>query len=119
MHLYYDRSGIPIDFATWKRLHGDLNYLRVARTTVSSAADLAKTFDVSTVWLGIDHGFTGSPPPILFETMVFGLGSDEELCRRYATEAEARAGHTEVVVTVAATLDDPIVMDIENVEEKW
>jgi hypothetical protein len=47
--------------------------------------------------------------------MVFAEGSSMDLdCQRYATEAEAKTGHTEVVVVVAATLDDAIVMDAEE-----
>lgn len=47
---------------------------------------------VSTVWLGINYNFTDSGPPIIFETMVFGLPTSEYV-ERYATEEEARVGH--------------------------
>lgn len=110
--LYYDRNGDAIDSMTWAKLHSDITYLRVARTTVTSGADLAKTFDVSTVWLGIDHGF-GEGAPVIFETMVFAEGSEDQDCRRYTTEDQAKAGHVEMVTVVAATLDDAIVMDVE------
>lgn len=58
---------------------------------------------VSTVWLAIDHRMTREGPPIIFETMVFAMdgpegGLGESLdCDRYATEAEAKAGHAEMV----------------------
>ena len=45
---------------------------------------------VSTVFLGLDHSFTGGTP-ILFETMIFG--AEEEYQERYATWQEAEAGH--------------------------
>lgn len=51
---------------------------------------------VSTVFLGLDHNFTGKGPPILFETMVFG-GTLEEMGQRYHTEEEALKGHLEIV----------------------
>jgi hypothetical protein len=57
---------------------------------------------VSTVFLGIDHGF-GAGPPILFETMVFanptkpGDMPDDREMNRYATWDEAEAGHAEMV----------------------
>lgn len=112
--MYYDRDAIPIDQATFLRLHRDLAYLRIARTTVTSAADLAKTFDVSTVWLGVNHGLMLDGPPMIFETMVFGDGSQDLDIRRYATEAQARSGHVEMVTIVAATLDDAVVMDVSK-----
>ena len=46
---------------------------------------------VSTVFLGLDHGF-GLGPPQLFETMVFVNGSSVD-CERYSTWDEAEAGH--------------------------
>ena len=52
---------------------------------------------VSTVWLGLDHGWGG--PLEIFETMVFpkkGSGDDLDM-ERYATEAEAIAGHERMV----------------------
>jgi hypothetical protein len=52
-----------------------------------------KTVRVSTVFLGIDHGFMmGDGPPILFETMIFGGENDLEMWR-YATYDEAEDGH--------------------------
>jgi hypothetical protein len=47
--------------------------------------------DVSTVFLGIDHGFM-SPRPVLFETMIFGGRFDQEQ-HRFCTWEEAEAGH--------------------------
>lgn len=64
---------------------------------------------VSTVFLGIDHGFGNFARPILFETMVFGTEHDYE--RRYATWDQALLGHQEVVAEVwtftnSATTED-------------
>lgn len=47
---------------------------------------------VSTVFLGIDHNFFGSGPPLLFESMVFGGPLDEETYR-YPTWDAAAEGH--------------------------
>jgi hypothetical protein len=54
---------------------------------------------ISTVFLGLDHDFTGKGPPILWETMVFGgpLADDEE---RYTSEKLARDGHERMVSRV-------------------
>jgi hypothetical protein len=61
---------------------------------------------VSTVFLGMDHGY-GEGPPILFETMVF-RGEMDQYQWRYATWAEAEAGHARVVAAVRENrvLDD-------------
>jgi hypothetical protein len=52
---------------------------------------------VSTVFLGLDHGFGGRPK--LFETMVF-VGHAEQGCERYSTWDEAEAGHARWVKQV-------------------
>jgi hypothetical protein len=46
---------------------------------------------VSTVFLVLDHSH-GSGRPVLYETMVFG-GPHDQYQERYATRAEAVAGH--------------------------
>lgn len=110
----YDKQGIPISMERFGDLSSDKDYKRVARTKVLDAADPAKSYDVSTVWLGFDHRFGDEGAPIIFETMVFAEGSSEDLsCERYVTESAAREGHTAMVVTVAADLGDPIVTDME------
>jgi len=54
---------------------------------------------VSTVFLGLDHGW-GSGELLLWETMVFG-GKLDGLCERYASRADALAGHANVVARVS------------------
>lgn len=87
---YYDRNGTPITQEQWSDLFGrdfDANR-QVARSDFGSVT-------VSTVWLGLDHNFSDSGPPMIFETMVFGL--EDEVCVRYATEHEAITGHCRIV----------------------
>ncbi|MNF56551.1 hypothetical protein D3C84_380410 [compost metagenome] len=60
---------------------------------------------ISTVFLGIDHGYDPRQPPVLFETMVFGGGELHETMIRYATWAEAEAGHNDMVEVVQAMVD--------------
>lgn len=63
----------------------------VAKTEIELAGQKGL---VSTVFLGIDHNYSGEGPPLLFETMVFlGDGNDDDYCDRHATRAEAEAGH--------------------------
>ena len=54
---------------------------------------------VSTVFLGIDHSF-GEGPPLLFETMVFGLESLEGEQDRCSTWEQAEQMHKLMVARV-------------------
>jgi len=53
---------------------------------------------ISTVFLGLDHSWNG-PPPLLFETLVFGGALDGEMFR-YETWEEAEKGHAIMVKRV-------------------
>jgi hypothetical protein len=57
---------------------------------------------VSTVFLGIDHSFLRSGPPVLFETMVFANKLEEldGMQDRYCTWDEAETGHEAMVALV-------------------
>jgi hypothetical protein len=47
---------------------------------------------VSTVFLGVDHGYHGDKVPVLFETAIFG--QDETIIvRRYCSWKQAEKGH--------------------------
>lgn len=106
---HYDRGGNPIGLGTWVRLFQQHeSYSRIALTEVCPGVQ------VSTVWLGIDHSF-GVGPPVIFETMVFvdveptkvlGVTLDCEGTEtyRWCTEAEAIAGHDQVVADLRAQL---------------
>lgn len=59
---------------------------------------ISNTIQVSTVFLGLDHGPGGVP--VLFETMVFGGPLDEEM-DRYTTWDEAKKGHKAMCKKVA------------------
>lgn len=51
---------------------------------------------VSTVFLGLDHSFSETGPPVLWESMVFGTSMDGEM-RRYSSREAALKGHAELV----------------------
>lgn len=91
---YYDRQGNRIGFMEWGAKFEDKEYQHVARW---EDGDLS----VSTVWLGIDHGWRAGGPPIIFETMIFG-GEHNQERTRYVTEAEAIEGHNRTVADVQA-----------------
>lgn len=55
---------------------------------------------VSTVFLGVDHNFSTTGPPILWETMIFGMPEESDLNERmwrYASYREAYDGHQSAV----------------------
>jgi hypothetical protein len=54
---------------------------------------------ISTVFLGIDHSW-GRGPPVVFETMVFGVPELHGDIERYRTWSEAEAGHDRWVAKV-------------------
>ena len=90
--VYYDRDGKAITLSEYIALREDGEYYRVAADVMSDGAF------VSTVWLGLDHGW-GSGDPLIFETMIFPTQDiyEEQDCWRYSTEAEARQGHIQAV----------------------
>ncbi|MCK4858907.1 MAG: hypothetical protein KAT58_13115 [candidate division Zixibacteria bacterium] len=60
---------------------------------------------VSTVFLGLDHNFSGEGHPVLFETMVFGESPLADEQERYCTWDEAVAGHAAMVKRVKEAQD--------------
>lgn len=64
----------------------------VARTEIGESL-------VSTIFLGLDHGWFGGPP-LLFETMVFSSDRESLYCRRCSTWLEAEEQHAATVEMV-------------------
>jgi hypothetical protein len=86
---------VPVDLLTWAK------YFETAERHV--AKDVFGDVEVSTVFLGLDHNYSRTGPPLIFETMVFGGELDQEMLR-YPTWTKALAGHREMVERVRATL---------------
>jgi len=115
---WYDRSGRPISIEEIGDLLRTPDYKRVAYTEITSSADEAVKYRVSTVWLGLDHNWSGGDP-LIFETMVFAGEPDprqrggsawaDQLCRRYTNELDAKLGHEETVILVAATVTSEVI----------
>jgi hypothetical protein len=80
---WYDRDGERISWGkgSWLCLHK--SYVIVRHT------HLPNDVVVSTVWLGMDHGYRPGTM-LIFETMISG---DYDYMERYATEDEAIEGH--------------------------
>jgi len=84
--------------AEWAaRIQSDLtgDYRRVAQASIGEML-------VSTVWLGLDHGW--GQRPLYFETMIFG-GKHDGWQARYSTRAEAEAGHAALIARLEAGLE--------------
>ena len=92
-----------MEWARWFETSGESR--RVGRTEIGSLGY------VSTVFLGLDHGWR-SPRPILFETMSFLGDGDhgETYFARYATWDEAEAGHAAIVEAALRALEASSVL---------
>jgi hypothetical protein len=86
---YYDKNGIPMSLMDWAHKFEDVEYKRVARYQNLFVL-------VSTVWLGLDHNFTGGTP-LIFESMAFSRFGASIDCQRYSTLDEALKGHKAMV----------------------
>lgn len=94
-YFILDENGQPrpaeaLEWAMW--FEGGVEKRRVAFTQ-------APGYDISTVFLGLDHSHTpGVGKPVLWETMVFPTGLlQEEACERYTSREDALAGHERLV----------------------
>ena len=90
---YYILDGthepVPVtDVLAWAHWH-EMTDRRVALTAVTP------TIEVSTVFLGLDHNFSGHGPPLLFETMVFqALSAPDQRHCLTSTPNGTRPGRT-------------------------
>ena len=91
MSRYYRLDGKPITQDEWLHILEDPEKKRVALTGHGDVI-------ITTIYLGVDHGY-GYGPPLIFETMVFGGEFDKEQ-ERYSTIEQARAGHDRWVAKV-------------------
>lgn len=81
-----DKKVVPVDdILEWARWFEAADRT-VARTNIEGS-------EVSTVFLGIDHGFSAE---LWFESMVFG-GENDQHQERYRTYGEALLGHERIV----------------------
>lgn len=113
MSEFYDRQGRRMEMLDWAARLEDREYSVVAHHWV-------RGWMVSTVWLGLDHGFGHSAAPLIFETMIFPPGDEagghsvwsDEYCDRYPTEEAAHAGHDRALSWLREKLGDDSTADI-------
>lgn len=104
---YYDMNGKPITLMTWAR-QVEHDNVTLAYTRIDSIVPRRLTLEVSTVWMGLDHNFSGIGPILIFETMVFGdVEGLEEAQWRYSDKHTALREHYAVVTTVKRALGFP------------
>lgn len=91
MSEYYDFHGQPISHDQWVELFRQPRHVGLWEGEGG--------ISVSTVWLGLNHNWSGGVP-LIFETMIFGLPHPDEYGEwqtRYATLGEATEGHWRTV----------------------
>lgn len=90
--MYFDLEDRPCTVGRWAELFEE----RLDKGNAWKVGDTRKAYvDISTVWLGMNHGFGGGPP-MIYETMIFG-GSLDGWVDRYSTRGSARIGHADAV----------------------
>ncbi len=115
MNLIYDRQGRPIEIKTYVTLAEDRAYRCVALDWIPY-----NRFEVSTVWLGVDHRFGDPGRPLIFETMVFSEGNWSSLdCARYSSEEEALAGHVRMLAYWRGKAAIPVHLGRLTQEAHW
>lgn len=95
-HYILNDAGEPIpcdDFMEWAQWF-ETAHRQIGKTVVGQSV-------ISTVFLGLDHAFSGQGDPILWETMVFGGGHDGQT-RCAGSREQAEAMHAQMVAKIKA-----------------
>jgi hypothetical protein len=97
-HYILDDDNNPIpcfDLLEIRAFLADIDRRIVAKTTIGQ-------YEVSTVFLGIDHQIFEDAPPLIFETAIFGP-EETEIKKRYSLWSQAEAGHKFICKCVEET----------------
>ena len=110
-HLRYTRDGKPFEgsLEEWtKKVFGGPGSNKVAFTRIWEKANPHICYEVSTIFLGINHNYSGNGDPVLFETIVFyGANDSTDIdAARYTTEQKALDGHKQFVAKYINKLMD-------------
>lgn len=116
--LHYILEGtepVPIDCSTsegldrWGEWFEDISNRKLFKTEINGVR-------ISTVFLGIDHNWSGIGQPILFETMIFKGSSCEDYMERYCTYDQAHAGH---ILACAMVGSNRVPRKLKKKLKKW
>lgn len=80
-----------MEFLDWQVANQDL--LQVRHSQIGN-------YDVSTVFLGLNHNWRREGPPVLWETMVFGGRLDARMQSRYTSYEDALKGHEAILAAI-------------------
>jgi len=89
----------------------------IGSSTKRVAFDEIEGVEVSTIFLGLNHNFSGKGDPLLFETMVFFPEEGSGTMWRYFTWAEAEAGHKEILDSVKQQLAEANTVTLETIRK--
>lgn len=95
---YYNMEGQPISEQEASKLLASFDDTRAI------AHSLYNHVEISTVLLVFDMNF-GTPPPLIFETMISGGVYDDHI-ERYSTKEEAVKGHVRLLKMVKASFEE-------------
>lgn len=90
---YILKDGKPVkvkDLIEWAR------WFEKSKERIVKLTTIKNDIRVSTVFLGLDHNYSGKGKPILWETMIFG-GPHDQYQQRYTSRKYAMKGHAEAV----------------------
>lgn len=100
-YILVDRVPVEVDLFAWAQ------WFETAREErMVDATKLPGKVNVSTVFVGIDHNFSGNGPPLIFETMIFG-GPHDGYLDRCSTWAQAVTMHRSMCALARLGMTQP------------
>lgn len=106
--VLFDKQGRPLTVDEWNKLLADDSYRLVAETRVRDGR-------ITTIWMGMSFPFDGDTVRVFESAFRPDLGIPRKL-DRYATEAEARAGHTRHVDECGGAFTPPEWAEVKKSE---
>lgn len=98
-----DEKGNPVechDIREWGKFMENPRNKILKKDSFFQEIDSRKVkIEVSTVFLGLDHGWSSDDKPVLWETMIFG-GPEDQYQDRYSSMEEALKGHRRALFLV-------------------
>lgn len=90
-YILKHRKPVPVPMPVWAYWFGKPHSRRIRLTYLGDMR-------ISTVFLGLNHELSELGPPLLFETMIFGLFKDDEYQTRCTHHRQALQMHKMAVL---------------------